>query len=361
MDEMGEKAAKAKPFGWGIIGSGEIAGQFAADLALVPGAVLAANHSRTSANATRFGETFGSKRAYSDLDAFVADPAVDAVYIATPNSLHLAQALKAMRSGKAILAEKPLAPSHTEASVIEREAVRANVFAMEALWTRFLPAVAAAKAKVAAGTIGTVRKIVAELAYEHAYDPKNRYFSRSLGGGASLDLGVYCVSLAMHFLGQPQKVSGFWHAAPNGVDMSSQIVLHYDQAQAELSCGFDRDGENRFVIEGTKGAIRLDQPFLKAKRLTVYQGFARQAPFGPLAGPGGTIGKILDRLPVPGRTIEEYPFEGNGLQFEARAVMEAIGRGETSSTIMPIADSVSALRAINIVLSQPATQRVMQL
>ncbi|MGH6862272.1 MAG: Gfo/Idh/MocA family protein [Phyllobacterium sp.] len=356
MNEGGEK-----PFGWGIIGSGEIAGQFASDLALVPGAILAANHSRTAAGAARFREVHGSRNAYFDLDAFMTDPAVDAVYIATPNSFHLAQALKAVRSGKAILAEKPLAPSHTEASVIQREASRANVFAMEAMWTRFLPAIVAAKAKVDAGAIGIVRKITAELAYDHAYDPRSRFFSRSLGGGASLDLGVYCVSLAMHILGQPQKVSGTWHAAPNGVDMSSQITLHYNQAVAQLACGFDRQGINHFVIEGTRGAIRLNGPFLKAQRLTVYHGLARQAPFGPLSGPSGIAGKILDRIPVPGRTVEDYPFEGHGLHFEARAVMEAMRRGETNSSIMPIADSVNALRAINIVLAQPATQRVIEL
>lgn len=361
MVDTGDKAAKAKSFGWGIIGSGQIAGQFAADLALAPGAALIANYSRTAANAKRFHETFGTGRAYSDLDAFVADPEIDAVYIATPNSMHLAQALKAIRSGKAILTEKPLAPSHTEASVIEREATRANVFAMEALWTRFLPAVAAAKAKVDKGEIGKIRRITAELAYKHPYDPKNRFFSRSLGGGASLDLGIYCVSLAMYFLGQPQKVSGLWHAAPNGVDMSSEIMLHYDDAQAELSCGFDRDGENHFVIEGTTGTIRLDAPFLKAKKLTVYKGFARQAFFGPLSGPRGTLGKILDNLPIPGRSVEEYDFEGSGLQFEAIAVMKAIHQNKTGSDVMPIADSISALRAISIVLSQAATQRVIKL
>ncbi|MHC1550062.1 Gfo/Idh/MocA family protein [Phyllobacterium sp. K27] len=361
MIDTGDKAAKATSFGWGILGSGRHAGQFAADLALVPGALLVGNYSRTAANAKRFHENFGSKRAYSDLDAFVADSEIDAVYIATPNSMHLAQALKAIRSGKAILTGKPLAPSHTEASVIEREATRANVFAMEAMWTRFLPAIAAAKAKVDAGEIGAIRRITAELAYEHPYDPKTRFFSRSLGGGASLDLGVYCVSLAMFFLGQPQKVSGLWYAAPNGIDMSSEIVLHYDQAKAELSCGFDRDGKNHFVIEGTTGTIRVNAPFLEAKELTIYQGLSRQALFSPLSGPRGTIGRILDRLPVPGRTVEEYNFDGNGLQFEAIAVMDAIGRGKTESAIMPIADSINALRAINIVLSQPATQRVIKL
>jgi predicted dehydrogenase len=361
MTDMGDKAIKATSFGWGILGSGQTAGQFAADLALVPGALLVGNYSRTAANAKRFQETFGSKRAYSDLDAFVADPEIDAVYIATPNSMHLAQALKAIRSGKATLTAKPLAPSHTEASVIDREATRANVFAMEAMWTRFLPAIAAAKAKVDAGEIGAIRKITAELANENPYDPKTRFFSRSLGGGASLDLGVDCVSLAMFFLGQPQKVSGLWYAAPNGVDMSSEIVLHYDQAKAELSCGFDRNGKNHFIIEGMTGTIRLNAPFVKARELTIYQGFSRQALFSPLLGPSGTIGKILDRLPVPGRTVEEYNFDGNGRQFEAIAMMNAMGQGKTSSATMPIADSISALRAINIVLSQPATQRVIKL
>jgi predicted dehydrogenase len=245
--------------------------------------------------------------------------------------------------------------------VIQREAKRANVFAMEALWTRFLPAVIAAKAKVDAGELGTIRKITAELAYLREYDAESHYFSRSLGGGASLDLGVYCVSLAMHFLGQPQKVSGLWHAAPSGVDMGSEINLHYDEAEANLSCGFDRDGTNHFVIEGTKGAIRLNAPFLKAQRLTVYEGFAQRPPFGPLAGAKGLLSKVLDRLPVPGRQIEEYEFEGNGLQFEAMAVMEAMRKGEKGTTIMPLSESINALRAINIVLAQPATQRVIKL
>lgn len=361
MDEMGERVATPKPFGWGIIGSGRVAGQFASDLASVEGAELVANYSRTQANATRFAKNFLSLRPYADLDAFLADPAIDAVYIATPNSLHVAQSLKAVRSGKPVLVEKPLAPSHAEAAVIQREAARANVFAMEAMWTRFLPAVIAAKAKLDAGTIGTVRRLTAELAYRHEFDPQDRLFSRSLGGGATLDLGVYCVSLAMYFLGQPQKVSGLWHAAPNGVDMSSEITLHYDHATAELSCGFDRDGANHLVIEGSEGALRLDNPFLKAQRLTLYHGLACRAPFGPLSGPPGLFGKMLDRLPIPGRSTEEYPFEGNGLQFEAEAAMRAIQRGETATAAMPIGDSVNVLRALNLVLSQPASQKIIRL
>jgi predicted dehydrogenase len=361
MDETGEKAAKSSVFGWGIIGSGEIARRFATDLALVPDAMLVANHSRSLASAEQFRDTFGSIRAYTDLDSFLSDPAIDAVYIATPNSLHLAQALKAVRSGKAILTEKPIAPSHTEASVIEREAGRTKVFAMEGLWTRFLPAVMAAKAKIDKGEIGRIRRITAELAHAHDYDAESRLFKRSLGGGATLDLGIYCVSLAMYFLGQPQKVSGLWHAAPSGVDMSSEMTLHYDEAEAVLSCGFDRDGANHFVIEGTQGALRIDAPFLKAQRLTLYRPFVVASPFGPLKKPGGVLGRVLDRLPIPGRKVEDYPFEGHGLQFEAIAVMDTIRKGGTSSDIMPLGDSINVLRAINMVLAQPATTRVIKL
>lgn len=360
MNEMGEKAAKSGAFGWGIIGTGEIAQRFASDLALIPDAVLAANHSRSSATAEHFRDAFGSRRAYSDLDSFMSDPTVDAVYIATPNSLHLAQALKAVRSGKAILTEKPLAPSHTEASVIQREASRVNVFAMEAISTLFLPAVVAAKARIDAGELGPIHKITAELAHAREYEPESRFFSRSLGGGASLNLGIYCVALAMHFLGQPQKISGLWHAAPNGIDIRSDIMLHYNGAEAQLSCGFDRDGANHFVIEGTQGTMRLNAPFQKASRLTRYHGFAQRPPFGPLPGAVGILGAMLDRLPVPGRQVEEYAFEGSGRQFEAMAVMEAIRTGEKSSKVLPLANSVNALRAISIVLAQPATPRVIK-
>ncbi|MEK1887762.1 MAG: Gfo/Idh/MocA family oxidoreductase [Phyllobacterium sp.] len=361
MVDTGEKIAKAGDFGWGIIGSGETAQRFASDLSLLPDAALVANHSRTMANAEKFRAAFGGERAYSDLDTFVADTAIDAIYIATPSSLHLAQALKALRSGKPVLVGKPLAPSHTEAAVIQREAARVDLLAMEASWTRFLPAVVAAKRKVDAGEIGAVRRITAERSHFHAYNAESRFFNRSLGGGASLDLGIECVSLAMHFLGQPQKVSGLWHAGPNGVDMRSEITLHYDEAEARLTCGFDADGTNHFVIEGAKGAIRLDAPFSSARSLTLYHGFALTPPFGPLPAPRGLLAKLLDRLPVPGRTAEDHPFSGTGLQFQTMAVMAAVRAGMTGSEIMPLPDSINALRAINIVLSQPATQRIIKL
>ncbi|WP_420963181.1 Gfo/Idh/MocA family protein [Brucella sp. IR073] len=347
-----------KTIGWGIVGTGEIARRFASDLAFVPGAVLQAVLSRDPEKAEQFRAETGAREAYSNIEHFLSDPRIKAVYIATPNSLHLAQSLRVLRSRKAILTEKPLAPSAPEAEVIEREAARQNSFAMEAMWTRFLPAVQAAKAYVEAGAIGDIRKITADLSCYRAFDPESRYFSRAMGGGAALDLGVYPVSLAMYFLGEPDQVSGRWFSAKTGVDMRSEINLHYADADAELSCGFDRDGANHFFIEGTTGALRIEGPLPSAQRLTVYsQSAMKSSLIGPLADGERPLAKLLSRLPSSvsrlwGRQIEHYPFAGSGLQFQAIAVMDALRSGETQSPAMPIAESVAVLRAIGIVLSR---------
>ncbi|YBV96716.1 Gfo/Idh/MocA family oxidoreductase [Phyllobacteriaceae bacterium JZ32] len=347
-----------KTVGWGIVGTGEIARRFASDLAFAPGAVLHAVHSRNPDNAEAFRAGTGAQRAYHDLDAFMSDPQIEAVYIATPNSLHLAQTLRALRNRKPVLTEKPIAPSYPEAEVIEREALRQKTFAMEAMWTRFLPAVKAAKARIKAGAIGEIRKIRADLSYFRPYDPESRFFSRALGGGAALDLGVYPVSLAMYFLDEPEKVSGRWFSAKNGVDMRTEITLHYASAEAELSCGFDRDGSNHFLIEGSAGALRLDAPFLKAQRLTLYSPAAMKSPLVAPSPQGDRLAaKLISRLPPPlarlwGCQVEHHPFEGNGLQFQAIAVMDALRAGENRSAVMPLQESVAVLRAIGIVLSR---------
>jgi predicted dehydrogenase len=225
---------------------------------------------------------------------------------------------------------------------------------MEAMWSRFLPAVREMKRIVEAGAIGRVRSVSAELAYRKAEAEGGRFFDPELGGGASLDLGVYPLSLAIHLLGRPQRVGGRWLAARSGVDLRAEYELSFADAVAHLSCGFDRDGANTFLVEGDKGALRLEAPFLKAQRLTVFSAAAAARPLvGLSAGTSGTVGKILGRLPVPGRRVEGHAFPGNGLQFEARAVQEAVRAGRTGSDVAPLADSIAVLEAIGAVLSQP--------
>ncbi len=334
-------------FNWGIVGTGGIARQFAADLKLVPGARLASVCSRETAKAAAFAAEHGAARSCAGLDCLLADAQIDAVYIATPNSLHADQAARAIEAGKAVLVEKPLAVAAAEARHISAAAETRGVFAMEGLWTRFLPAVRAAKRLIDEGRIGEVREIRAELAYVRTEAADGRLYRPELGGGAALDLGVYPLSLAVHFLGRPKTVSGSSRFAASGVDIRTDFHLHFDGAEAHLSCGFDRDGDNRFIVVGSEGALRLEAPFLKAQRLTLFaQGAAKAA----LSGGGRSLlSRVAARLPRPGREIRSFAFAGVGLRFEADEVMRRVRAGETWSPVLPLADSIAVLEIIDAV------------
>lgn len=343
--------AQDKPFGWGVMGTGTIAGLFAADLGLLPQARIAAVHSRSLEKAQGFAARFGKAKAYDDEAAFLADPGIEAVYIATPNHLHVAQALKAIAAGKPILIEKPIALASADVEAIAQAAGERGVFAMEALWSRFLPAVRHARNEIGAGRIGAISRIRADLSYLHPEE--GRFFDPALGGGAAFDLGVYPLSLVLHLLGEPRAVSGSWLAAGTGVDRRSSFRLDYPAAVAELSCGFDRNGTNRLLIEGERGGLVFEAPFLKVQRLSWYADASR-AVAAYERGTGGVV-RLLDRLPQPGRVNESFAFPGNGLQFEAEAVMAAIRAGKSACAEMPLGESAAVLRIIETIRSQPAT------
>ena len=133
--------------------------------------------------------------------------------------------------------------------------------------------------------------------------------------------------------------------------MRSEFSLGFvGGAEAELACGFDRDGGNQFVIEGSEGVLVLDAPFLKAQRLVRFS--PKAYAMMPKVGGAGILAKLARRLPLPGRHVQHFPFPGNGLQFEAAAVMEAVRRGETGTGIMPLGESIEVLRIIEAVVGR---------
>ena len=346
---------KAGQHGWGIIGTGQIARNFASDLELLPNAKLQAVLSRNGATAGQFASGHKTAMPYADFDAFLANKSVSIVYIASPNSAHVAQALRCIRSGKHVLIEKPAAPSEPEIEVIEREAARHGVFAMEAMWTRFLPGIAAVRKALADGVIGDVQAVRGTLSWKMPFDPGSRFFSKSLGGGASLDLGVYLLSLTMHLFGEPEKISGRWEAASTGVDLTAQYKLHYPGMEAELLCGFDTNRHNGFEINGTKGQIRVSDPFIRAERIEIVTGKFVQRVAAII--PTGKAAKAFARLSFPGHRVLRYPLAGNGLHAQATAVMKAIDEGMLQHPLMPLSQSAAVLRAIQMLLSHPAMEK----
>lgn len=357
MDKTTQSQLPAPRLKWAVLGTGTIATTFAEDIRLTGNAELAAVCSRTQEAASAFSQRFGSLRIVADIEALAADPLIDAVYLATPNTAHFDQAITLLNAGKPVLVEKPLVTLAAQARSLAELSAKRHVFAMEGLWTVYLPAVGRVRSLLADNTIGAVTGIRAELAYAKAFDGNSRFFSQALGGGSLLDLGIYPIALTLALFGSPRAVTGRWRAAPTGVDMAADIRLGYDGFEASLSCGFDRNGGNRFVIEGETGNLVIDAPFLRANRVIVTRNWLT----GHLATAAGSgrlswaIGKIARKLPLPGLTVYEHGFPGNGLQFEIEAASKAILEGKREQALMPLGSSAEALGIIETILAQPAS------
>ena len=340
---------------WGVAGTGTIARQFAGDISHARGATLAAVCARDLAKAREFADRHSGIQAFGSLTEMIASNAVDAVYIATPNSLHRNQALDCIAARMPILVEKPMTADLDQALEIAAAARTAGSFVMEAMWSRYLPAIKAAREAVRAGAIGEVRRLRADIAWKHDFDPKSRFFDKSRGGGVLHDLGVYPVSLARYFLGDADRVEGKWRAAPSGVDMAATISLRFGASEAVIECGFDRDGSNRMLIEGDRGVLVLSSPFIKADGFAIFPSRL----LADLLQPGGPSmaarlrRKLFAHIPLPGVRRHRFSFEGGGLQFEIEAASDAIRQGLREEPGNRLDDTIAALRIIDAVLDRP--------
>ena len=194
-----------------VIGTSAITTRFLEALAAAgQGAVLQAVYSRTKQRAQAFGAQYGAKAYYDSLQALAADKNVDAVYIASPNSLHCAQALCMLRAGKHVLCEKPMAATAQQARQMFRAAEENGVVLMEAMRSLYTPGFARLCGLVQA--VGPVRSARIPYAkYSSRYGlvrqgkPTN-IFSTEFATGALMDLGVYCVNLALGLFGAPKGI-----------------------------------------------------------------------------------------------------------------------------------------------------------
>lgn len=347
-----------KTIRWGIAGTGTIATQFASDIGFAKGTILSAVCSRDLAKARQFAVRHSGVASFGSLTSMIGSGTVDAVYIATPNAVHLGQTLECIAAGIPVLVEKPLTASLGEALEIEKAARTTGSFVMEAMWSRYLPTITTLRRALRDGRIGTIRKLEADLAWKHDYDPKSRFFDKTQGGGALHDLGIYPISLARFLLGDPVSIDASWRAAPSGVDIATTLHMHFANAKAEIRCGFDRERSNRLIIEGDRGVVVIAAPFIKAERFTVYP--SRR--LADLLEPGGNSlpeklrRRIFTRLPLPGVERHVHGFEGSGLQFEIEAASSAIRQGLSEEPDNRLEDTIAALRIIDTVLVKPPAE-----
>lgn len=250
--------------GWGILATGKIARTFASDLALVPGARLAAVGSRATQPARAFADQYGDDRtrAHGTYDDLLADPDVDVVYIATPHALHLAGARAAFEAGKHVLCEKPLTLRTSDAEEMVRLARTHDRFLMEAMWMACHPVVRQLRTELTSGRFGAPRQLQAELGFRVDAPLTDRMFAPELGGGALLDMGIYPLTLAHLMLGEAESLSAEAVIAETGVDLDVAIAGRYPGgALATMNASMTSWSSRRAAIATDLGRIELGPEF----------------------------------------------------------------------------------------------------
>ncbi len=308
---------------WGILGPGGIARRFATGIQSAEGARIVAVGSRTAEGAETFAGEFDVPNRHASYEALVADPDVDVVYVAVPHPFHREAVMLALSAGKPVLCEKPFTVNAAEADELIREARARNLFLMEAMWSRFFPAMVRFRELIAEGAIGEPRQLQADFGFRAPINPEGRLFKRELGGGALLDVGVYVVSLASMIFGEPDDITGTAHIGETGVDEQTVIGLRYPGGQlAQLSGAVRTATPVEATLFGTEGSLSIESPWYSPAALTLRQN-----------------GKDAQRI--------DLPFVGSGFNYEAEHVGQCLRDGLTESPIMPLDETRSIIRTLD--------------
>ena len=344
-------------FRWAVFGTGGIAAKFVAGLRAANDARAVLVASRSAASAEAFAAAFGIERAVAGYDDAARAGGFDAVYIATPPALHHTHALACLGAGVPVLIEKPFAADAGQASEIAAAARAAGVFAMEGMWTRFLPAAEALRQQVAAGAVGEVRQVSGSLGFSKAVDAADGDFDPARGGGAVAHLGVYPLSLGQWLFGTPTRVTATGRSGATGVDEEAAMLLTYAGGVVARFAASLRAPMSDFSVAGTNGSLSFAGPIFRPHGLArLSAGPRRRGPadFGRKAmlRETGTVQRLVqlaDRFGVRGARTTAYPFAGNGYHYEADEVARCVRAGLNESATMPLADSVAVAATIDAV------------
>ncbi len=313
---------------WGIVGAGRISAQFAADMRFAEHAELSAIAARNLDSAKSYALTHDVPKFYGNYDELFQDPDIDAIYIATPHTCHLQQSKDALASGKAVLCEKPITINSEEFIELVAFAKRENHYLIEGMWTYFLPAIEKAKQWLDEGRIGTLTNIKADFAYPQLpFDPNSRVYDKDLAGGCLLDMGIYPIAIAWHFINRdPETIQVNAKFAPNGVDDEVNMLFDYGDVTATLASSFRCKYQNACYLIGDQGHIAIPN-FWQAETCELYE---------------------LDNK------VDQFKDErkGSGFEFEISKVSEEILLKRTQSDVVPHATSLKFQQHMDAVKNQ---------
>ena len=311
---------------WGFLSAGGIANAVADDFRIA-GITIQAVGARDLARANEFADKFAIPNRHQGYEALVNDPEVDAIYVSTPHPWHHEHALLALNAGKHVLLEKPFTINAREAQEIKDLAASKRLFALEAMWTRFLPSMDAIFEVIGSGVLGEIRLVTAD---HSQYLPHvERLWDPALGGGALLDLGIYPVSFALRVLGLPKRATARATLTGQQVDETTSIIFEYENgAQAALTTCMSAAGPVNATVIGTYGRIEIDSPFYNQTSFQVYN-------------QGGEVIQSYDEK-----------IEGIGRQYQGLHLEKCVAEGLLESPTMSLTETVEIMQVMDALRAQ---------
>lgn len=306
----------------GILGAGHIAEKMARTAASMPGVEIHAVASRSLEKAEEFATRFGIGKAYGSYEEMVADPMVEMVYVATPHTFHYPHVRLCLENGKHVLCEKTFMLNSREAESVISLARENGLFIAEAIWTRYQPARRILDEIVSSGEIGKPQFLTAHLGYPLTH--KERVWKAELGGGALLDIGVYCLNFAvMNFGHDISEITTSCVLNEEGVDVSETIVLKYsDGRMATLTTTILGANYRQGLILCDNGSVLTDN-------------INNPAEF-----------RIYDRGQKLLRSID-VPEQITGFEYQVQECIDAIRAGRLEAPSMPHEETLFMMRLMD--------------
>lgn len=314
-------------FRFAILGAGKIAVKFV-EAARLAGCEVVAVASRSAERARAFAGAHGIAHSYGDYAELLDSEQLDCAYIATIPATHYALARLCLERSVPILCEKAMFCSLREAEAAFTLARERHTFAMEALWSKFLPANLRAQRWLNEGAIGAPVFCDAAIGFRAPFEPGNRYFNPELGGGAALDITVYAYEITAFMLGREPDITDVQVArCSTGVDASELVAMRAGDCLCTLRTSFNAPVSEGLTLIGERGRIHVPHPHFASEAL-LYD----------------ASGKLAERY------IDEAT--QNGFVYEIEEVVRCVREGRVESAVQPHSATLACAQLFDLISSK---------
>jgi predicted dehydrogenase len=255
---------------FGIVGTGQMAATMMEALKHLSDVKVIAVSSDSADRAKDFSLRFNIPKSYHSLSDLLNDPEIDAVYIANATESHASSSIQALKSGKSVLCEKPIATSEAESKLVETESAKSGKLCMEAMWTHFLPAYQRLFGLKLDNILGEPIHLYADFGYPTNKESHPRLYSATSGSGVLLDRGVYPIALSLKLFGGVKHLTSQVEFNEDGVDTHASLLLsHQNGCYSQLAVSIQSLLQNKAVLSFTEGNVSLEPPVIGTETVSI--------------------------------------------------------------------------------------------